>query len=68
MITTSNLTDEYNGLSTDTKPTENVRNGSVFIEIDSGKIYFFDQENVEWHEYVPASADSNEEPNIAIEE
>lgn len=59
MVTVSNLTDEYNGLSTDTKPTDGVRNGSVFIEIDSGKIYFYDEENSEWHEYIPASPDSD---------
>lgn len=41
---------EYRGLSTDTKPTENVENGSVFIEIDTGKIYMFDLENEEWQE------------------
>lgn len=28
------------GLSTDTKP-DNVGNGSAFIEMDTGKIYFF---------------------------
>lgn len=33
---------EYRGLSTDEKPTEKVSNGSVFIEIDTGKLYFYD--------------------------
>ena len=61
MITVSNLTDEYNGLHDDTKPTAGVRNGSVFIEIDTGKIFFFDEENVTWHEYVPATADADAE-------
>ena len=41
MITTSNLTTEYRGLSTDTKPTE-ARNGDLFIEIDTGNLYIFD--------------------------
>ena len=50
MITVGNLTNEYNGLSTDTKPTDGVRNGSVFIEIDTGKRYLFDEENKEWNE------------------
>ena len=31
---------ELRGLSTDTKPTENIDNGSIFIEIDTSKIYF----------------------------
>ena len=41
---------EYRGLSTDTKPTENVVNGAMFIEIDTGKISMFDLENEEWKE------------------
>lgn len=45
---------ELRGLSTDTKPTEvnerEVGNGSTFIEIDTGKIFFCDAENEEWKE------------------
>jgi CRISPR/Cas system CSM-associated protein Csm4 (group 5 of RAMP superfamily) len=45
---------ELRGLSTDTKPTQleekYVDNGSVFIEIDSGKIFFYDLENTIWKE------------------
>lgn len=41
---------ELRGLSTDTKPTENIDNGSVFIEIDTGKLYMFDAENQLWKE------------------
>ena len=45
---------EFRGLSTDTKPTEidnkNITNGSVFIEIDTGKLFFYDSENEEWKE------------------
>ena len=41
---------EYRGLSTDNKPTENVANGSMFIEINTGKIYLFDEENEQWKE------------------
>lgn len=36
------------GLSTDTKPTENIVNGSVFIEMDTSRLYFFDQAGSEW--------------------
>lgn len=43
---------ELRGLSTDTKPTEignkKIGNGSAFIEIDTGKILFFDGETEEW--------------------
>ena len=44
------LTDEYVGLSTDTKPTDNVTNGSTFVEIDTKKFYAFDEENSLWIE------------------
>ena len=47
-INTTNVT--FYGLSTDAKPTEGVGNGSCFIEMDTGKGYFFDVENNEWHE------------------
>lgn len=38
------------GLSTDDKPTQNIGNGSKFIEMDTSKIYLFDAENVKWIE------------------
>ncbi len=45
---------ELRGLSTDTKPTEisgkKIDNGSIFIEIDTGNIFFYDLENQEWKE------------------
>lgn len=48
------ITVELRGLSTDTKPTEinnkTIDNGSTFIEIDTGKIYFYDLENEQWKE------------------
>lgn len=45
---------ELRGLSTDTKPQEfagkKIDNGSVFIEIDTGKVFMFDLENKQWKE------------------
>lgn len=42
----------YFGLSTDTqKPTEGVANGSAFIEMDTGKLYFYDLDNATWREW-----------------
>lgn len=42
----------YFGKSTDTKPTNStVGNGSQFIEQDTGKLYFYDQENKKWIEF-----------------
>lgn len=37
------------GLSTDTKPADGTANGSVFIEMDTSTIYFYDMENETWH-------------------
>lgn len=43
---------ELRGLSTDTKPTEingaTIGNGSVFIETDTKKLSFYDEESQEW--------------------
>lgn len=42
----------YFGLSTDEKPTgATVANGSCFLELDTGKIYFFDADNSQWREW-----------------
>lgn len=41
----------YCGLSADTKPTTGIANGSVFIEMDTSKLYFFDSANSAWREW-----------------
>ncbi len=45
-IQTTNTT--FYGLSTDTKPTH-CGNGSMFIEMDTKKAYFFDAANSTWY-------------------
>ena len=63
MVTTKYRSDTYitNGktqnnvcevfcLSTDTKPTDGIGNGSLLIEMDTQKVYAFDEENVTWRE------------------
>jgi hypothetical protein len=37
-------------LSTDTKPTEGIKNGSTCIEMDTGKMYVYDAEGEQWYE------------------
>lgn len=37
-------------LSTDTKPTVSVTNGSRLLEMDTGKTYIYDEENATWEE------------------
>lgn len=51
MFTRQNLrnVDDYVCLSTDTKPT-NVPNGTMCLEMDTKKIYVFDEANSTWRE------------------
>ncbi len=53
MITVSNVPmPVYYGLSTDTKPTGITGgNGSAFVEMDTGKLYFYDADNDTWREW-----------------
>lgn len=48
MITKQNST--LFGLSTDDKPVD-VNNGTCFIEMDTGTIYFFDAAEETWYEW-----------------
>lgn len=41
----------YYGLSTDTKPTDGVGNGSRFVEMDTSKIYCYDLTGETWREW-----------------
>ncbi len=41
----------YWGVSTDTKPTDGVGNGSRFIEMDTSKIYCYDAAGETWREW-----------------
>ena len=34
---------EISGLSSDTKPTEGVATGSIFVEVDTGTVFFYDE-------------------------
>lgn len=38
------------GLSTDSKEELNPANGSIFKEIDTGKVFIFDETNNQWRE------------------
>jgi hypothetical protein len=38
----------YYGRSTDKKPMKYVGNGSQYYEIDTSKLYLFDEENQRW--------------------
>ena len=43
---------ELAGLSTDTKPIDQIVTGSIFVEVDTGKVYFFDEEGDAGSEWV----------------
>lgn len=38
-------------LSTDTKPTNGWANGSKLIEMDTSKVFMFDEANSQWREF-----------------
>lgn len=38
------------GTSDDTKPTTGFANGATFLEVDTGKIYLFNEDASEWVE------------------
>ena len=40
---------EIAGLSTETKPTDGLVDGSAFLEVDTGLVALFDSDNSEWH-------------------
>lgn len=39
---------ELFGLSTDSKPTTGIVTGSVFVEVDTGKAYLFNEDASSW--------------------
>jgi len=45
-ITTAGNVKQFRGLSTDTKITQDVGSGSVFREVDTGKIFEFSAVNI----------------------
>lgn len=40
---------EFAGLSTDDKPDIKVATGSLFLEVDTGDVYAFDEESETWN-------------------
>lgn len=41
---------EFRGLSSDSKPT-NARNGTIYVEMDTGKMWIYDEQNARWLNY-----------------
>ena len=42
---------EFAGLSTDNKPTHNIATGSVFLEVNTGDVYLFNEEGTSGNEW-----------------
>lgn len=60
---------ELRGLSTDEKPLVleeggKVENGSVFIEIDTGDVYLFDEEGQSWDPVVETEEAISQNENV----
>lgn len=47
MISVIGIRADCIGLSSDTKP-EDAKNGDMFLEMDTGNLYAYDEENHEW--------------------
>ena len=43
---------EFAGLSTDTKPTHGIATGSLFHEIDTKKVYAYDEDGLSGSEWI----------------
>lgn len=41
---------EIAGLSTESKPSSGMITGSQYMEVDTTKVYFWDETNEQWHE------------------
>ena len=39
---------EYAGVSTEAKPTRGISSGSIFTEVDTGKVFFFNRATLGW--------------------
>lgn len=52
------------GLSTDTKPAAGAGNGWAFVEIDTGKLYFYDVDGSQWIEWSGSGGGSQVETTI----
>lgn len=69
MVSVDRLTTGYVGLSTDEKPTVALRNGDTFVEIDTNKLFAWDEDGGQWLEQVSAGGgggSDDEETTVTI--
>lgn len=63
MVSNTNMVMHYRGLSTDMNTSampDSPPNGSDFLEMDTGKMWYFDGENSEWLD--PTATPDDAEP------
>ena len=48
MVSNINMAMHYRGLADDDKPVSGVPNGSDFLEMDTGKTWYFDADSGDW--------------------
>ena len=48
LISTNGRIANYFGLSTEAKPTDGLATGSLFIELDTGTVYYFNEATTTW--------------------
>ena len=48
IVSTNGNIVNYMGLSTENKPTEGLATGSLFIELDTGTVYYFNEATTAW--------------------
>lgn len=48
---------ELAGLAADTKPVAALATGSMFLEVDTGDVYAFDETSLEWHKICALGGD-----------
>ena len=48
IVSTNGNIVNYMGLSTEEKPTEGLATGSLFIELNTGKVYYFNADTGAW--------------------
>ena len=61
MVTVLNQVTHYAGLSKDNKPTSGVRNGDDFREIDTGKMWYYDEAGTSWIDPTATDESNNTE-------
>lgn len=53
-------------LAADTKPTDGIATGSICVEVDTGKVYFYDSEGAEWVEQFSFQPEDSNAKSVSL--